>query len=192
MLEKVREFAKEKHKNQKDDDGLSYFYSHIEHVVSILKLVTEDVDILCAAYLHDTIEDTQTTYEELKKEFNERIANLVMEVTHERQKDEYGYYFPRLETKDGILIKFADRLSNLSRMSCWPLDRQQQYLNKSKFWKSERIEPVIKKRLNKVTSLLEKNLKDIVKINNFLSTQGLHQYNLMEKEIRSVLKEIKE
>lgn len=58
-----------------------------------------------------------------------------MEVTHEGQKDEYGYYFPRLKTKEGIMLKFADRLSNLSRMDNWNERRVAHYIKKSRFWK---------------------------------------------------------
>ena len=130
-------FSREKHKDQLDDDGLSYFISHIEQVVKIIRNVTEDENIICAAYLHDTLEDTETTYDELKNEFGEVIANLVFELTQEGKKDSKGYYFPRLHSKEAILIKFADRLSNLSRMSSWEPKRQMQYLKKSKFWKSE-------------------------------------------------------
>lgn len=132
-------FARVIHKGQKDDSGKPYFLAHICQVVDIITQVTSDEDIICAAYLHDAIEDTDTTYEELKEMFGQRVANLVMEVTHEGKKDEIGYYFPRLKTKDGILIKFADRLSNLSRMEAWDEGRKQHYLKRSKFWKSEPI-----------------------------------------------------
>lgn len=130
-------FAREKHKGQLDDDGIDYFSSHIQQVEQIVRKVTEDEDVICAALLHDTLEDTSTTYEELVENFGKRIADLVNEVTHEGKADSKGYYFPRLKSKDAILIKFADRLSNLSRMNSWPLDRQSHYLKKSKFWKSE-------------------------------------------------------
>lgn len=134
---KARLFAREKHKNQKDDDGKDYFDAHVFQVFSIILRVTDDPDILAASLLHDTLEDTDTTYEELVKEFGKRIADLVLELTHEGQKDSKGYYFPRLKSKDAIMIKFADRLSNLSIINSWTLDRQAQYLRKSKFWKSE-------------------------------------------------------
>ena len=55
----------------------------------------------------------------------------------EGKKDEKGYWFPRLKSKDAIIVKFADRLSNLSRMDVWDEERQQHYLKKSKFWRSE-------------------------------------------------------
>lgn len=141
VLEKqAYKFAEEKHKNQKDDSGKPYFQAHILQVVEIVKLVSEDSEIVATGFLHDTIEDTQTTYDELVSTFNTRIADLVLEVTHDGKKDEIGYYFPRLKSKAGILIKFADRLSNLSRMESWDTDRQIHYLKKSKFWKSSKEE----------------------------------------------------
>ena len=91
---------------------------------------------LSARGFQRVIEDTETEYGEIAIKFNEDIADLVMEVTHEGNKDT-GYYFPRLKTKRGIILKFADRLSNLSRMECWDEERQQHYLKRSKFWKNE-------------------------------------------------------
>lgn len=136
-MKEAREFAKKKHRTQKDDNGCSYFDSHIEQVVSILKLVTTDDEIISAAYLHDTLEDTNTTLDELVECFGSKIALLVNELTHEGKKDSTGYYFPRLKSKEAILIKFADRLSNLSRMGCWGEKRQQHYIKRSKFWKEQ-------------------------------------------------------
>lgn len=135
-IEKAMAFAAYKHRGQKDDTGKDYFQAHCMHVLFILHEVTEDIEMLQAALLHDTIEDTDTTHEEIKKVFGKRVADLVYEVTHEGDA-KTSYYFPRLKSKDAILIKFADRMSNLSRMNSWSKKRQQQYLNKSKFWRSE-------------------------------------------------------
>lgn len=134
---KARIFAKMKHSGQLDDCGKDYYETHIEQVHAIILQVTDDPEILAAALLHDTIEDTDTTYEELVQIFGKRVADLVKEVTHEGKKDQKGFYFPYLKSKEAILIKFADRLSNLSRMENWTPERQIHYLNKSKFWKSE-------------------------------------------------------
>ena len=106
-------------------------------VYKILMTITKDENILCAGLLHDTLEDTKTTYNELVETFGNDIADLVMEVTHEGTKHK-GYCFPRLKTQRGIILKFADRLSNISRMDCWSEERKKQYLNKSKFWKNEK------------------------------------------------------
>ena len=132
---RAMEFAMRKHGSTLDDEGKLYFSAHIMHVVDIVKKVTTDIDVICAAYLHDTVEDTNTTFEEIEGIFGERVANLVWELTHEGEKDNYGYYFPNLESLDAILIKFADRMSNLSRMSPWPPKRQEAYIRKSRFWK---------------------------------------------------------
>lgn len=139
IVTKAREFAKEKHGNTLDDSGLNFFTAHPNVVALVIDLVTngKDENLIAAAFLHDVIEDTDTTYEELVKEFNQDVADLVMEVTQEGEKDSHGYYFPRLKTQRGIVLKFADRLSNLTRMDSWPKQRREQYLRKSKFWRSE-------------------------------------------------------
>ena len=137
IIQKAEKFAREKHKGQKDDEGNDYFETHCRNVFRILMNVTKDNHILIAGLLHDTLEDTNTTLDELKKEFGNRVANLVYEVTHEGKKDEKGFYFPRLKTKEAIMIKFADRLSNISRMNNWNENRKEHYLKKSKFWRSE-------------------------------------------------------
>ena len=133
---KAREFARCKHQDQKDCDGANYFTDHICQVVDILKCVTWDTETLMCGYLHDTIEDTNTSYQELEISFGKKVADMVMEVTHEGKKDQHGYYFPRLHTHEAIMVKFADRLSNLSRIFSWEKERKEQYLRRSKFWKS--------------------------------------------------------
>jgi len=131
---KVCKFAERKHRAQKDDEGKRY-YLHVWQVAQTVRMVTDDIDIITAAYLHDTIEDTDTTYREIFDNFGQVVADLVMEVTHEGKKDSYGYYFPRLKSRDAILIKLADRMSNISRMDAWDIARKEHYLRKTKFWK---------------------------------------------------------
>lgn len=137
MQYKAREYAREKHAGQLRDDGKEYFSAHIEVVAELMKLVTDDEEVIAAAYLHDTIEDCGVTHDDLVNEFNERVADLVMEVTHEGSKQLSGYYFPRLHSREAIMIKFADRLSNLASMDVWDEKRKADYLKKSKFWKLE-------------------------------------------------------
>ena len=134
LILKARQYCQFKHKGQVDDDGKPY-YEHPFKVAEILRHVTLDEDVICAAFLHDTIEDTSTTHDELVAEFNPRIADLVDEVTHRGVKDGYGYYFPKLKSKEGIMLKLADRLSNIARMDSWSEDRKAQYLKKTRFWK---------------------------------------------------------
>lgn len=130
-------FAHEKHAGQLDDSGSDYFTAHVAVVGRLLMGITLDPVVIAAGYLHDVLEDTDATLDEIIERFGPEIASLVCEVTHEGSKDT-GYFFPRLKTKKGILIKFADRLSNLSRMESWDEERQAHYLKKSIFWKSEK------------------------------------------------------
>ena len=133
LVQKASNYARTKHFGQRGDEGRDYYTAHIMQVVHILHQVTNDEETIAAAYLHDTIEDTDATAKELEKLFGQRVADLVCELTHEGDKDK-GYTFPRLQSKKAILIKFADRLSNLSRMEAWPEQRQEHYLRKSVFW----------------------------------------------------------
>lgn len=137
MINEAKNFAIERHKGQLDDEGKDYYENHLLRVDIILNCITQDDDIRSAGILHDVLEDIDTTYDELKEKFGEKVANIVNEVTHEGKKDNKGFYFPRLHSKDAILIKFADRLSNLSRMNSWTKERQIHYLKHSKFWRSE-------------------------------------------------------
>ncbi len=135
LIYKATQFAINKHDGQLDDEGKDYFNTHVFPVSEIVKQITQDEEIIATALLHDCVEDTDATYEELVKEFGIRVANLVNELTHEGSKDDYGYYFPRLKSKEAIMIKMIDRAQNLSRMGAWSEERQQHYLDKSKFWK---------------------------------------------------------
>ena len=134
IITNAKAYARDAHRGQKDDTGANYFKAHIEQVVQIIKKVTDDQTIIAAAYLHDTIEDAGKTVFDIYERFGPEVALLVYELTHEGKKDNEGYYFPRLRSRKAILIKFADRLSNLSRMEAWDEKRRAQYLRKSQFW----------------------------------------------------------
>ena len=152
MILKAYKFAKDFHEGQKDDCGKDYSHTHVMNVGFICERLTTDIEVICAAFLHDTIEDTDCTYEDIVRKFGKRVANLVMELTHEGQKDEYGHYFPRLKSKEAIMIKLIDRASNVSRMDSWTKQRQEHYLKKTKFWKdgSDRQEIVGEKNENRI------------------------------------------
>ena len=128
------EFVSKVHWGDKDDAGRPYMEAHILPVVAILKQITKDKEIITSAYLHDTIEDGDTTYDEIKDRFGVAVADIVKEVTKVGpSKDDY---FPNLHSKKAIILKFADRLQNLSRMEpAWNEARQQRYMDRSKFWR---------------------------------------------------------
>ena len=136
LSERAYVFAHERHQGQTYDDGRAYIVHPIQ-VAALLRMVApSDEALIAAGYLHDVIEDCGVTYAELVILFGKDVADLVNEVTHEGKPDEHGYYFPRLETRRGIMLKFADRLSNLTNMTCWETRRQEQYLRRSVFWRT--------------------------------------------------------
>lgn len=134
LVKNAIDFSKLKHAGVSDDDGKPYWL-HVAKVAEILQLVTNDEEIIAAGYLHDTLEDTDTTPEDLEEKFGKRVAELVFEVTKVKN-DKGEKCFPNLKSRDAVLIKFADRLHNLSRMGPWDEEKKEDYLKKSKFWKS--------------------------------------------------------
>src|SRR5208282_3067993 len=128
LMNKAQILAEKLHNGQKRDNGRPYSW-HVNKVVSLLKIVTDDPSIICAGYLHDTLEDCDITKEELATQFGQRVADLVFEVTKKGEN-----CFPNLKSRDAFLIKFADRLQNLSDMVTWNEERKQAYMNKSVFW----------------------------------------------------------
>lgn len=132
VIEKAKLFAIFKHAGQIDDNQEPHFL-HARKVAELVAMVTDNPEIIAAAYLHDTIEDTPTTVIELTEQFGSTIARMVWEMT----KTGPGGEFKNLKSTDAMLIKYADRLHNLSRMGCWPDEKQDWYKKKSKFWKGE-------------------------------------------------------
>jgi len=117
-IKKAIQFGAQKHKGQvRKFDGKPYF-GHPTRVAETIKKITKDKDVIIAAYLHDTVEDTETTVEELVKTFNKRVAALVKELTTVMgpadNKAEYLLKKMNSMSKEALLIKLADRLDNVS------------------------------------------------------------------------------
>ena len=122
------DFAKEKHKDQiRKFINLPYFDAHVQKVNGIAKLYTTDEEILCAALLHDVIEDCYenkwTGYTHIKEKFGKRVADLVLELTSDDNEIKYKYdgdkgaYLVDKMIKmsdDALIIKLSDRLQNIS------------------------------------------------------------------------------
>ncbi|MFC1948510.1 HD domain-containing protein [Chloroflexota bacterium] len=129
LVIKAREYAKDKHRGQKDDVGKDNYTAHIEKVAEIVSFVKEDPEIIAAAYLHDVVEDNFATFSEIEKEFGQTIAGLVKELT------KVDGAFPNLKTREAYLIKLADRLNNASRMENMSKEEREATLKrKNKFY----------------------------------------------------------
>ena len=137
-------FAAEKHRNQrrKDKDASPY----INHPIALATLLAtariDDLKVLQAAILHDTIEDTDTSYEELVDKFGEAVAGVVMEVTDDksleksRRKELQIEHAPNV-SREAALVKIADKICNLRDVAAappanWSTDRRREYFDWAK------------------------------------------------------------
>lgn len=97
-------------------DGQPYYY-HLEQVVDVLKEFgfTEDKYVI-AGYLHDALEDTAISYNEIKKSFGEEVAEIVFAVTDElgrNRKERKEKTYPKIKgNPDAVIVKLADRIAN--------------------------------------------------------------------------------
>ena len=134
LILKAYNYAKNNHKEQKRLSGEEYIIHPVE-VAGILADLKMDDATICAALLHDVVEDTSKTREDIVKEFSEEIAEMVDGVTklgkiqyvtiEEQQVENYRKMFLAMG-KDirVILIKLADRLHNMRTLSYLKRERQ--------------------------------------------------------------------
>lgn len=145
LIIRAAAFAAHKHRNQrrKDADASPY----INHPLGLARVLSEeggitDAETICAALLHDTIEDTDTSREELEREFGSEITGIVLEVTDDKS-------LPKAERKKAQVahaahisdkakrVKLADKICNLRDVALtpptdWALERRQEYFDWAK------------------------------------------------------------
>lgn len=135
LIYKAVIFASKKHFGSvRKGDGQPYIFHPLE-VLGVVSLLTNDEDILAASVLHDTIEDTDTTKEEIIKEFNEHIADLVASESEDKRKgqnkddtwlDRKKEAIKSLKNAKDIgskMICIGDKISNLRSLNRLILDK---------------------------------------------------------------------
>ena len=159
-------FAAEKHKSQRRKDAEASPY--INHPIALANVLAHEggivnPDVLIAAVLHDTIEDTETTEQELVTVFGKKIASIVVEVTDDKKLPKSARKQQQIDhaphsSHAAKLVKLADKICNLRDMftappSDWSLDRKLAYFE----WAKE-----VGKGLQGTNSKLEKILNDLI------------------------------
>ena len=124
MIQKAAEFAAHAHAGALRKGSKLPYIVHPREVAMIVAMMTEDPEVIAAAYLHDVIEDAGVRYEELEEQFGKRVADLV-----QAEADEYNNTYdlsfisgkpwtPTIDRmkhapEDMKMIAFGDKLSNL-------------------------------------------------------------------------------
>ena len=135
------DFAAERHSTQRRKDAAkSPYINHLIEVAAILaRNGVTDRTTLLAAILHDTIEDTDTTPDELAERFGPEVRDVVLEVTDDKslpkevRKELQVIHAPTL-TRAARLVKLGDKISNISYVAHhpppdWSLERRREYLD---------------------------------------------------------------
>ena len=135
-------FAAHKHRDQRRKDvAASPYINHPIEVATVLATIggVTDLPTLTAAVLHDTIEDTRTTPEELETHFGAEVRDLVVEMTDDKrlpkvERKRLQVEHARAGSPKAKLIKFADKICNVRDVTAsppagWELDRRREYLD---------------------------------------------------------------
>jgi GTP diphosphokinase / guanosine-3',5'-bis(diphosphate) 3'-diphosphatase len=145
LLIRALSFAAHKHRDQRRKDVQASPY--INHPIELADvLVNEagvtDVEVLCAALLHDTIEDTRTTPEELEREFGHDIASIVLELTDNKMlkkgtRKRMQIAHAAAASREAKLVKLADKICNLRDINArppanWDVRRRRDYFDWAK------------------------------------------------------------
>ncbi|MEZ4815109.1 MAG: bifunctional (p)ppGpp synthetase/guanosine-3',5'-bis(diphosphate) 3'-pyrophosphohydrolase [Bdellovibrionota bacterium] len=135
LVERAYRFSEARHKGQKRKSGEDYIV-HPLSVAKILATMKMDIPSIVTGILHDTVEDTPATLEELRKEFGQEIAFLVDGVTkisqisfstsHEKQAENFRkMVFAMARDIRVIFVKLADRTHNMRTLSHMKPEKQQ-------------------------------------------------------------------
>ena len=136
LIGKACDFAIQAHKGQQRKSGNDYFKDHCIPVAEHILDLGMDTPLICAALLHDTIEDTNATYDDVKKNFGKDIADLVEGVSkvgqlqyqgNERHAESLRKFFISVaQDLRVVILKLADRLHNLETLQYLKPERRKE------------------------------------------------------------------
>lgn len=186
--------AKELHKDQiRKFINKSYFMAHVQKVNGIVKQYTTDEDLLCAALLHDTIEDCfedkEVGYHIIEEKFGKRVADIVMELTSSKEEIEEDfdskadYLIVKMihMSNDALIVKLADRLQNISDA----FTASEKFRNKY-FQETVKIMDELEKnrRFNRIQGLLANQIK--MKLSNISSIFKIKKFDEFNETLKNI------
>jgi len=181
LVKNAELFAKKKHSGKTRNDGITPYSKHLEDVVNRLKsLGVADQELLCAGWLHDTIEDTGTSFDDLFEKFGNRIAVLVLSLSKDTslsKKQKELEYVKRLEgaSSDAKLIKLCDISANLSDLKNYSASKPKkirQVKQKRRYLTVIKNDLIKNTEYPKITTLLES-------VNQILKRYGQRPISLL-------------
>jgi guanosine-3',5'-bis(diphosphate) 3'-pyrophosphohydrolase len=121
LISEAAELAARRHNGMaRKGRGNEPYINHLAEVANLLSVATDgaDAELVAAGWLHDTIEDTETTREELTQKFSERVASLVVECTDDMslpkaERRRLQVVNASHKSASARLIKIADKISNI-------------------------------------------------------------------------------
>ena len=132
-IEIVKEYVKNKHAGQKRKQGTPY-YLHPYEVANMLKEKGYDVNYQVAGLLHDTLEDTDATKEEILKISNLDVLETVILLTKEKGYKMEDYYNRIMNNDMAKMVKLADRLHNLKESTMTNIFFKKKYIKETEKW----------------------------------------------------------
>ncbi len=126
-INKAFEFAKKAHGLQKRDEGVPYIIHPVRVANTLIDLGVKDDDMIVASLLHDTLEDTQTSYQDIEKLFGKRAADLVVLLTRDKEKETKEQALKKVgKDPQAAIVKACDLLDNARSLSL-RTDRQERW-----------------------------------------------------------------
>lgn len=159
-------FAADKHRDQRRKDVKATPY--VNHPLALAQILSEeggvtDPVVIAAALLHDTVEDTETTFEELEAVFGKAVADVVREVTDDKTMGKLERKQAQVDHAPSIshrakLVKLADRIANCRDLIAnpphdWKADRRREYFE----WSS-----LVVSALGNAHSVLQTKFREVV------------------------------
>lgn len=194
IVRKAQDFAKEKHKGQIRKFEQKPYYIHPKRVAHILyqfKISRNINKLIAAAYLHDIVEDTDTTLEEIRENFGDLVASIVDEITTDKTesqligKKEYLANKMLKMSSYALTLKLADRIDNVNKIQWTPDSFKNKYIEETYYI----IEKIKKRRLTnaqkEMINEIENHLNDITAKEDidYLSFDSYHKRSEMINEI---------